>query len=107
MAKKRGNPFTGDGPANRKAWSTGTLQGQDSVRVAAHERKRPVRAHLGPQKKEHAAMAQTVDERIVDNSFAGAGLESQAGPQNVTGLAGEPQINHLKAAVGLLNRRRV
>ena len=73
-----------------------------SVRVLAHERKRPVRNAVGPAPTtaQHA-----YDEDIADNAF-GAHLEPKMEGSPISGLAGEPRVNHLKAAVGLLNRKR-
>ncbi len=92
---KRGNPFTSDAPANRKAWTRGTLDGQSAVKVAAHERKRPVRN-------------KRVEDQNPDNSFAAA-AEGPTGAQNVSGLQrpGDKAVNHLAGAVALLNRKRV
>lgn len=73
-----------------------------SVRVTAHERKRPVRNAVGPAPTtaQHA-----YDEDIADNAF-GAHLEPKMEGSPISGLSGEPRVNHLKAAVGLLNRKR-
>ena len=72
-----------------------------SVRVTAHERKRPVRNAIGPA----PTTAQHTDEALADNAF-GAHLEPKMDSGVTGGLAGEPRVNHLKAAVGLLNRKR-
>ena len=73
-----------------------------SVKVLAHERKRPVRNAVGPAPTtaQHA-----YGEDIADNAFR-AHTEPAYGGSAVSGLAGEPRVNHLKAAVGLLNRKR-
>lgn len=100
---KRGNPFTGDGRLGRTAWNS--KGGSNSaVKVTAHERKRPVRAHIGPK-----TVAQNVQERLVDSMFGGEVSGDPTGAQNVSGLQrpGEKQVNHLAGAIGLLNRKRV
>ena len=73
-----------------------------SVMVTAHERKRPARNAVARDVK---TTAQHTDEAIADNAF-GAHLEPAMSGSSVGGLSGEPKVNHLKAAVGLLNRRR-
>lgn len=97
MTKARGNPFASDGAMSRAAWKDKTTN--EAVRVTAHMRKRPVRAHLGPAR----GLGQNVEEKIVDNSFASG--DFGPGPTHVSGLDGETHVNHLKAAVGLLNRK--
>ncbi len=108
MARKRGNPFTGDAPASKKAWSHGTLEGHSSVYVEAHTRKKPVKTARGVAEREHPAIAQTIREDVVDNKFDNQ-FDEPSGPQSTSGLQrpGEPQVNHLKAAIGLINRKRV
>jgi len=76
-----------------------------SVKVTAHERKRPVRDRVArdvPTTAQH-----TVDD-IADNAFGAhtGEFDEQNSPAITGGLSGEPAVNHLKAAVGLLNRRR-
>jgi hypothetical protein len=68
-----------------------------SVMVTAHERKRPARKMPVP-----------ASDEMADNAFGAqtSEFDAQDAPAIVGGLAGEPKVNHLKAAVGLLNRRR-
>ena len=73
-----------------------------SVMVTAHERKRPARNLVARNVK---TTAQHTDEALADNAF-GAHLEPKMDSGVTGGLAGEPRVNHLKAAVGLLNRKR-
>jgi hypothetical protein len=75
-----------------------------SVKVVAHERKRPARNMVGLAK----TTAQHTSEEIADNAFRSGSREfdEQDAPAITGGLSGEPKVNHLKAAVGLLNRRR-
>jgi hypothetical protein len=75
-----------------------------SVKVTAHERRRPTRNAVGPDR----STAQRTTDLLAENAF-GAGttaFDEQDAPAITGGLAGEPKVNHLKAAVGLLNRRR-
>jgi len=66
-----------------------------SVVVTAHERRRPMRK----------VPAEPAD-RLADNAFGLLPEMEESNSAITGGLAGEPAVNHLKAAVGLLNRRR-
>jgi len=87
MPKSRGNPFTGDAPAPKSAWKAKTSN--KAVMVTAHARKRPVRS----------------SESAADNAFEDHKMPDK--PEMLHGLVGEPQVNHLKAAIGLMGRKRV
>ena len=73
-----------------------------AVRVIAHERKRPARNATGPVQ----STAQLTTDQLADNAFM-AVPESGRDSPSVNGLVGEPAVNHLKASIGLLNRKRV
>ena len=74
-----------------------------SVKVTAHERKRPARNQVA---RNVPTTAQHTDEQISDNVFGMLPEPEQNAPAITGGLSGEPAVNHLKAAVGLLNRKR-
>ena len=73
-----------------------------SVQVAAHTRMKPVRNAEGPTR----STAQHDSEQIADNAFEGLVDDTKSKTAIVGGLAGCPPVNHLKAAIGLMNRRR-
>lgn len=83
---------------------TKKVRAAESVKVIAHERKRPARNAVGLA----IPTGFMATDQLADNAFErlnddGATDSSRA---LVGGLAGEPAVNHLKAAVGLLNRKR-
>jgi hypothetical protein len=65
------------------------------VKVLAHERKRPARRVPSPP-----------SDLMADNAFMPVPEMQNDNAAITGGLVGEPKVNHLKAAVGLLNRRR-
>jgi hypothetical protein len=75
-----------------------------SVQVLAHTRKLPARNRVA---LDVPTTAQHTQEMLSDNAFMGANVDAlrDAG-QPVSGISGEPAVNHLKAAVGLLRRKR-
>ena len=76
----------------------------ESVRVLAHTRKKPARNAEGPERI-IPGRKQNLGDQLADNAFMG--LRETGTHSPITGgLAGEPAVNHLKAAVGLLNRKR-
>lgn len=104
---KRSNPFTGDGKASGITKGMTSHPSGKAVQVTAHERKRPVR-RIHPSKLEPGGPE--ADVREADNAFAGAAVDAAGlGEQERSGLQrpGEKQVNHLKAAIGLMNRSRV
>ncbi len=72
----------------------------ESVRVISHMRKRPVKNATGP-----ARTAQIVTDDLAENSKMSE--MPDRGVLNGLRGPGQSEINHLSAAVGLLNRRRV
>ena len=66
-----------------------------SVMVTAHERKRPAKRVPVPP-----------TDVMADNAFSPVPEMRNENPAIKGGLRGEPVVNHLKAAVGLLNRKR-
>jgi len=72
----------------------------ESVRVISHMRKRPVKNAIGP-----ARTAQIVTDDLAENSKMSE--MPDRGVLNGLRGPGQSEINHLSAAVGLLNRRRV
>ena len=73
-----------------------------SVRVEAHYRKKPARNAVGSA----PTTAQHTSEQIADNAFGILPVMEETNSPITGGLSGEPTVNHLKAAVGLLNRKR-
>lgn len=104
---KRGNPFSGDGPSSKAAFSGKGAGSNSAVKVTAHERKRPVR-RIHPSKLEPNGPEASVHE--ADNAFAAdtSQFNTPQGSQTVMGLRGpsERPANHLKGAISLLNRGR-
>jgi hypothetical protein len=74
-----------------------------SVRVEAHYRKKPARNAVA---RDVPTTAQHTSEQISDNAFGMLPEPEQNASAITGGLSGEPAVNHLKAAVGLLNRKR-
>ena len=72
-----------------------------SVRVISHMRKRPVKNAMGPAR----GLGQTVTDDLAENSKMSE--MPDRGVLNGLRGPGQSEINHLSAAVGLLNRRRV
>lgn len=104
MAKARGNPFTGDGRLDRRAFDKGLDGARDTVKVLEHTRRKPLkRAH--PSKLQPGGPEAEVRE--ADNLFDDTG-QNPMGEQSRSGLQrpGDKQVNHLKGAIGLLNARR-
>ena len=91
MAKRRGNSLTG------AAWKGNTSD--KSVKVLAHMRDKPVRKPAG---KPSTTALQDVDQNA-ENAAHHPGLEDRG---VMGGLLGVPAVNHMKAAIGLLNRKR-
>lgn len=75
----------------------------ESVRVMAHTRKKPAKLHEARNVK---TTAQHATSQLADNSFGLMPEPEQDAPAITGGLAGEPAVNHLKAAVGLLRSKR-
>jgi hypothetical protein len=71
----------------------------ESVRVTAHERRKPTKNATGP-----ARTAQIVTDDLAENSK----MSEMPDRGILSGLRGpgESEVNHLRAAVGLLNRRK-
>jgi len=71
----------------------------ESVRVTAHERRKTTKNATGP-----ARTAQIVTDDLAENSK----MSEMPDRGILSGLRGpgESEVNHLKAAVGLLNRRK-
>ena len=74
----------------------------ESVRVTAHERKRPAKDAKGPAR----GLGQLSSDQIADNAFLGLRDQTDSPSAIVGGLGGAPAVNHLKAAIGLMKRRR-
>jgi hypothetical protein len=74
-----------------------------SVKVTAHERKRPARNARGPAD----GLGQLVSDQLADNAFLGLRDTTDSPSAIVGGLEGCPPVNHLKAAIGLMSRKRV
>lgn len=74
-----------------------------SVQVLAHTRRKPAKVAVA---RDVPTTAQHTNEMLADNAFMGAGVDSLPDHGVANGLAGTPEVNHLKAAVGLLNRKR-
>jgi len=73
----------------------------ESVRVISHMRKKPVKNATGPAR----GLGQTVTDDLAENSKVSE--MPDRGVLNGLRGPGQSEINHLSAAVGLLNRRRV
>ena len=71
-----------------------------SVKVLAHERRKPTRNAVGPAR----GLGQTVTDDLAENSK----MTEMPDRGVLSGLRGpgESEVNHLRAAVGLLNRRK-
>jgi len=89
----------------KKSASTGMMVSHpgnnESVRVISHMRKRPVKNATGPAR----GLGQTVTDDLAENSKMSE--MPDRGVLNGLRGPGQSEINHLSAAVGLLNRRRV
>lgn len=104
---KRSNPFAGDGKASGIRKAHIGLTSNESVRVEAHTRRKPVRDAA----KKLLGVGKLLQEKEADNAFSGSQeqFSSPQGPQAVSGLQrpGDRPVNHLKGAISLMNRSRV
>jgi hypothetical protein len=74
-----------------------------SIKVIAHERRKPTRNATGPTK----STAQHTTDQLAENAFGAdaSRLDEQDVGAITGGLAGEPKVNHLKAAIGFMRRK--